>query len=70
MIHPDYLDDDAYSDHSEMDDDDLVDIVDFDYEESVSTISETVEYEGGERIDDDSGDENWESAEEGENSWK
>ena len=46
VIHPDYLDDDAYSDHSEMDDDDLVDIVDFDYEESVSTISETVEYEG------------------------
>lgn len=31
--------------------------------DTASTISETVEYEGGERLDDDSGDENWEDAE-------
>ncbi len=65
VIHLDYLEaDEAYSDHS-MDEDDLLDEDDLsDYEESVSTISETVEYEGGERLDNDSGDENWESAEE------
>lgn len=33
-------------------------------EESEEVISETVEYEGGERMDEDSGDDNWESEEE------
>ena len=64
VIHLDYLEaDEAYSDHSmdeDLDEDGLSD-----YEGSASTISETVEYEGGERLDNDSGDENWESAEEG-----
>ena len=67
LIHLDYLEaDEAYSDHSMDDEDDLLDEGGLsDYEESASTISETVEYEGGERLDNDSGDENWESAEEG-----
>ena len=64
VIHLDFIEaDEAYSDHS-MDEDDLFD--EYDDDESVSTISETVEYEGGERLDTDSGDENWESAEEDE----
>ncbi|EXJ82808.1 hypothetical protein A1O3_06623 [Capronia epimyces CBS 606.96] len=35
----------------------------FSDEESVEPISESVEYEGGQRLDDDSGDENWVSDE-------
>lgn len=37
---------------------------DFSPSSGESVLSETVEYEGGERIDDDSGDDNWESEDE------
>lgn len=51
-------------DHLEdpMDIDDIDDSLSQSSNESV--LSETVEYEGGERLDDDSGDENWESEDE------
>lgn len=58
VIHLDYLGTDGeYSDQS-MDDEEFSD----EYLEGSETMSVT--YEGGERIDNDSGDDNWESAEE------
>ena len=45
------------------DDDGSVDL-DMEDASNASTISESIEYEGGERIDNDTDDENWESAEE------
>ena len=64
VIHLDFVEaDDAYSDHSMDEDEDLLDDF-YDDDDSVETISETVEYEGGQRIDTDDDDEAWESAQE------